>query len=161
MKYFFLYQTSDMPLKPGTTLQAGKYKIVCTLGQGGFGITYKAEQESLGRVVAIKEFFMKACCVRNADNCNVTLGLSSGSKEQAEIFKRKFLREARMIAGFDHPNIVKIHDVFEENGTAYYVMEYLDTGSLADVVKQKGLLPESEAKDYIIQISDALSYLHS
>lgn len=104
------------------TLQAGKYSIIKTLGQGGFGITYLAEQSNLGRKVAIKEFFIKEHCNRDAETSHVTIP-SEGSREMVNRFKEKFLKEARTIAGLIHPNIVKIYDVFEENGTAYLYRE--------------------------------------
>ena len=149
-----------MQLKPGTKLQNGKYEIIKTLGQGGFGITYLAEQMALHRKVAIKEFFMKEYCERDETTKLVTLGTSSGSKELVSRFREKFIREAQMIAGLEHPHIVKIYDVFEENGTAYYVMEFLEGESLSDRVKETGPLPEKEALKYIRQVGEALSYLH-
>ncbi len=149
-----------MQLKPGSKLQNGKYEIVRTLGQGGFGITYEAEQVALHRRVAIKEFFMKDYCDRDESTSHVTLGTSSGSKELVVKFRTKFVREAQMIASQDHPHIVKIYDVFEENGTAYYVMEFLEGGSLADLVKKEGPLSESKSLDLVRQVGDALSHLH-
>lgn len=149
-----------MTLLTGSTLQGGKYIIVQTLGLGGFGITYEAEQVALHRRVAIKEFFMKEYCDRDSTTSHVTLGTSEGSKELVEKFRMKFIREAQMIAGLDNPHIIKIHDIFEENGTAYYVMPFLDGGSLADKVKENGPLPEQEAIGYIKQIGNALDYLH-
>lgn len=149
-----------MQLKPGITLQNGKYEILRVLGQGGFGITYLAEQVALHRKVAVKEFFMKEYCEREGSTSHVTLG-TSGSKELVEKFRAKFIREAQMIAGLEHPHIVKIHDVFEENGTAYYVMEYLEGDSLSDRVKKDGPLPEEEALKYVRQVGDALAYLHA
>ncbi|MBQ7683609.1 MAG: protein kinase, partial [Bacteroidaceae bacterium] len=113
-----------MTLQSGSLLQEGKYRIVRVLGQGGFGITYLAEQVALGRQVAIKEFFMKEMCGRDAETSHVTLGTGAG-RETVQRFREKFLKEARNIASLDHPGIVRIYDVFEENGTAYYVMEYL------------------------------------
>ncbi len=74
-----------MQLKEGTLLQSGKYRIEKVLGQGGFGITYQAEQPSLRRKVAIKEFFMKEYCERDTDTSSVSLG-TSGSKELAAMF---------------------------------------------------------------------------
>ena len=65
-----------------------------------------------------------------------------------------------MIAGFDNPHIIKIYDIFEENGTAYYVMPYLDGGSLAEKVKKEGPLNEEQAIKYIKQVSNALDYIH-
>ena len=149
----------EVSLIPGSVLQGGKYEICRTLGQGGFGITYLAEQVALHRKVAIKEFFMKEYCARDGAT-GVTLGATVGSRDLVERFLKKFLREAQMIASLDHPNIVKIHDVFEENGTAYYVMEFFEGESLMDKVKESGPLSEEEALRYIRQVARALSYIH-
>ena len=148
-----------MQLTKGTELQGGKYRILEIVGQGGFGITYLAEQTSLGRKVAIKEFFMKELCNRDADTSYVTVP-SIGSRELVERFRQKFLKEARSIASLEHKNIVPIIDVFEENGTAYYVMKNIAGGSLADKVKS-GALPESDAVRYIRQVASALEFVHS
>ena len=150
-----------MQLKPHSTLQDGKYRVVRVLGQGGFGITYEAIQVGLRRKVAIKEFFMKEYCDRDSSTSAVILGMTDGSRNLVERFMSKFVREAQMIAGMEHPNIVRIHDVFRENNTAYYVMEYLDGGSLESMVVEKGRLPEKEACGYIRQVGAALKYIHS
>lgn len=149
-----------MQLQSGTILQGGKYKIERVLGQGGFGITYLAKQVGLNRKVAIKEFFMREYCNRDTDTSHVTVG-SEGSRDVVEKFRSKFVKEAQNIACLKHPHIISIHDVFEENGTAYYVMEYLDHGSLAELVKQRGRLSEADALSYICQIADALRYIHA
>ena len=149
-----------MQLQSGILLQGGKYRIIRVLGQGGFGITYEAEQVALKRVVAIKEFFMKDCCDRNDNSSSVTVG-SGTQRELVRKFKTKFIKEAQMIAGFVHPGIVRIFDVFEENETAYYVMEYLPGGSLSDRIKKYGPLPENVAEGYIRQIARALDYIHA
>jgi len=146
-------------LHEGYLLKNSEYRIISLLGQGGFGITYLAEQLSLSRKVAIKEFFMKENCNRDENTSEVSVP-SVGCRELVAKFKQKFLREARMIAKLDNPHIVKIHDVFEENGTAYYVMEYLDGGSLIDEVKQRGPMSEPKALGYIQQVASALDYLH-
>lgn len=146
-------------LSVGSVLQSGKYKILKALGQGGFGITYLAEQIALGRKVAIKEFFMKDYCDRNDGTSYVSIP-TENSRDLVNSYKQKFVKEAQMIASLRNPHIVSIHDIFEENGTAYYVMEYLNNGSLIDIIKQRGPLPEAEAIQYIIQIGDALSYIH-
>jgi len=148
-----------MQLKPGTKLQGGKYEIVRTLGQGGFGITYLAVHTLFERKVAIKEFFMKDCCNRDMETSHVSVP-SVGSKELVDKFKKKFVKEAKTIVELDHPNIVRVTDVFEENGTAYYVMENLTGGSLADKVKKEGPLSEAQAEKYIRQVADALAYIH-
>ena len=121
-----------MHLKNGAVLQGGRYRIEKLLGQGGFGITYMAIQSGLNRKVAIKEFFMKEHCNRDAETSHVSVP-SIGSRELVERFKAKFIKEAQMISEYRHPNIVNIYDVFEENGTAYYVMEYHDGGSLSSL----------------------------
>lgn len=146
-------------LTTNTLLQGGRYKIEKVLGQGGFGITYLAIQSGLERKVAIKEFFMKELCGRDESTSHVTLG-TEGSRETVTRFREKFLKEARNIAKLNHPNIVRIIDVFEENGTAYYVMEYAENGSLADKVKREGYLTEPVATRYIKQVAEALDYIH-
>lgn len=147
-------------LQENTTLQGGKYRIISVLGQGGFGITYLAEQTMLERRVAIKEFYMKELCSRDGSTSHVTIG-TDGGRETVTRFREKFLKEARNIAKLNHPNIVKIIDVFEENGTAYYVMEYAEGGSLADKVNWEGYLSEPVATRYILQVAEALAYVHA
>lgn len=146
-------------LQSGTLLQGGKYKIEKMLGQGGFGITYLAIQSGLERKVAVKEFFMKELCGRDENTSLVSVG-TEGSRETVERFREKFLKEARNLARLKHPNIVSVIDVFEENGTAYYVMEFAECGSLADKVKREGYLTEPVATRYILQVADALRYVH-
>lgn len=102
---------------------------------------------------------MKDLCERAEDSCRVTLG-TKGSHEMVSKFRSKFLKEARNIAKLKHQHIVRIIDVFEENGTAYYVMEYAENGSLADKLKAKLYLPEAEATRYILQVASALDYIH-
>lgn len=148
-----------MSLRQGTLLQGGKYRIERELGHGGFGITYLATQVLLNRLVAIKEFFMSEFCNRDAETLRVSVP-SDGSREQVARFRNKFVKEAQNIAGLKNPHIIGIHDIFEENDTAYYVMEYLEQGSLADMVKAKGRLPEADALRYTYHIADALQYIH-
>jgi len=148
-----------MNLNKGALLQGGKYRIEGVLGQGGFGITYLAVQSGLNRKVAIKEFFMKDLCNRDADTSQVSVP-SVGSKELVEKFKSKFIKEAQTIASLSNAHIIRIHDIFEENGTAYYVMEYHDGGSLLDLVSGRGRLSEADAVSYTRQIADALQYIH-
>ncbi len=147
-------------LKTGSTLQDGKYSIVRKLGQGGFGITYEGEQTGLNRRVAIKEFFMKDYCNRNDDTSHVTIG-SEGSRDMVAEYRRKFLKEAQLIASMeDVPHIIRIYDIFEENETAYYVMAFVDGGSLKDLVKRESRLSEQQAVGYIAQVGEALAKLH-
>lgn len=148
----------------------GKYKIERLLGQGGFGITYLAKQKvsvagALGTIdaeieVTIKEFFMKELCNRDEASSMVTVP-STGSAGLVEKFRQKFIKEAKNISKLTHPHIIKVLDVFEENGTAYYVMEYIDGGSLSDLIEKKGSLSEEETLKYTRQIASALQYIHA
>ena len=147
-----------MTLQQDYTLQDGNYRILKVLGQGGFGITYLAIQVRLDRKVAIKEFFMKNFCERNETTRQVTLG-TAGSREIVNSCRKKFLKEAKHIALLDHPNIIRIIDVFDENSTSYYVMEYIEGGSLSNKLGTTGL-SMSEATRYIFQVAEALKYIH-
>ena len=144
-----------MHLQAGALLKNGEYKIEKVLGQGGFGITYLAEQTSLGRKVALKEFFMEGLCNRDAATSHVSVP-SVGSKKLVERFKQKFIKEARNIASLEHKHIVPIIDVFEENGTAYYVMKYFSGGSLSF----NSAIPEDVALRYTNQLASALRFIH-
>ena len=146
-------------LQQGTILQNGKYEIKEKLGQGGFGITYLAIQSGLERKVAIKEFFMKEICERDPETNHVIVG-TEGGRETFLRYREKFVKEARNIAKLSHKNIVRIIDVFEENDTSYYSMEYVENGSLADKVAREGYLSEPVATRYIFQVADALDYIH-
>jgi len=148
-----------MCLRQGSLLQSGKYRIEKLLGQGGFGITYLAEQTLLASRVAIKEFFFRDYCERDSETSCVRIGVQS-NKGIVEKFMRKFMKEAQLIARFQHPNIIQIKDVFRENGTVYYVMDYIEGESLSDMINRRGTLMESEAFEYIRQTALALDYIH-
>ena len=148
-----------MELRKGSKIAAGRFKIERVLGQGGFGITYLAVHTVLEETVAIKEFFMKGVCERDGDTSQVTVS-NVGNEELVSRYREKFLKEARNIYRLKHKNIITVTDVFEENGTAYYVMEHIDGGSLADKVRG-GALPESVAVRYIRQVAEALDFVHS
>ena len=156
-----------MELQSGALLQGGKYKIEKTLGQGGFGVTYLAEQTNLKRLVCIKEFFMKEYGERTSDSeatvmteATAVTAITTGAAEIMGRYRERFIKEAQTIAKLNHPGIVKIHDVFEENGTAYYVMDYIEGENLNDLVKREGALPEERAIGYLRQVGEALSYVH-
>ena len=98
----------DMQLIPDAILQGGKYGIIRTLGQGGFGITYEAEQMNLGRKVVVKEFFIRKYC--NRDECmELVIVPFVVCQDFVSRFKEKFLKEARLIGSQDDAHIVKIH----------------------------------------------------
>lgn len=146
-------------LQSGALLQDGKYKIISVLGQGGFGITYLAEHSLLGKKVAIKEFFYKDYCNRDESTSHITVGTQSNT-ELVERFLKKFVKEAQTISQLHHPNIVEIYDIFSENNTAYYVMEYIEGTSLNEMVKNTGKLSEDKAYQYIQKVANALKCVH-
>lgn len=129
-------------LKQGYTLRGGKYKIVKSLGQGSFGITYLAQTRismngQLGKIdvnvnVTIKEFYISDMNSRAADGSSVELTSSTLVK----YYQVKFRREAENLAKLSHPNIVKVLEVFDENNTTYYVMEYIDGQTIDEHIKR-------------------------
>ncbi len=148
-------------LQPNTTLQGGKYRIERVLGQGGFGITYMAVQTPLGRYVAIKELFVggsgQAINDRRGSWVVVTNSANQASFDQQ---REKFKKEALRLANLNHPNLVKVHEFFEENGTAYYVMDYIDGESLRTKLNREGVLSESLVLKYMRQLLPALEAAH-
>ena len=141
-------------LQAGTILH-GTYKIEKILGQGSFGITYLAEHTNLGKKVAIKEFFMKELNSRDEDG-SIT-GMSDSSLSQN--YCQKFKKEAINLSRLDHPNIVRVTDSFSENGTFYYVMDFIEGQNLNDYIKSH-YIDEAEAVSIIKSVADALIYMH-
>ena len=154
-------QANSAALPAGAMLMGGKYRIVRKLGQGGFGITYLAEHVELEKRVAIKEFFFGQYCERDADTSHVTVP-TAGNRELVEKFRRKFVKEAKLIASkLSHQSIVRVSDVFSENGTSYYVMDYIDGRSLSEIVAERGCMGETEAIGIIDSVGKALEFIHS
>lgn len=147
-------------LRPGTILRDNTYRIEKVIGQGGFGITYLATDLNLELKVAIKEFFPKDYCDREGATSHVTLGTRS-TEEFVDRLKVKFLKEARNIAKFKNPSIIRILAAFEENNTAYYVMEYIEGSTLSEMVKRSGPLAPEQALEYIGKVGGALEYIHA
>ena len=153
-------------LRKGTEIRGKEcvYRIESALGQGGFGITYKVTTTvKIGNIeqevfLALKELFIKDDCERDASTQSVTY--SKSATERMESCKKDFVAEARRLANINHDNIVKINEIIEANNTVYYVMQYINQGSLKDYIKQHGPLSESEMLTYMLPIMDALSTLH-
>lgn len=149
-----------MYLPSNTLLQGGKYRIQRFISCGGFGCTYEAINTTSQQRVAIKELFVKD--VSDRDEHTLTISAYSTNKSVLlNKIKKKFLEEANALKAMSHPNIVRVHESFEENGTAYYVMDYIDGQSLHDIIKQNGALSESRSLKYINQVADALAYVHA
>ncbi len=149
-----------MYLQPGTLLRGDTYKIIRFIAAGGFGCTYEAVHVMLNKRVAIKEFFVKDFCNRDEQSGHISIGTNSKRDLVAKL-KRKFLDEARAVSAMSHPGIVHVSDVFEENGTAYFVMDFIKGRSLADIVHDEGPMSEARALGYIRQVCAALNYVHS
>ena len=151
----------------GAKLQSPKrvYTVEQVLGQGGFGITYKVSANiRVDNVVArtsfaVKEFFMKESCERDSHD---SVCYSSPVKDKVEESKKDFLAEAQRLnkISLEHPNLIHVNEVFEANNTVYYVMEYLDGGSLRIYVQQHGPLSEHEALEMMKPIFKAVDFLH-
>ncbi len=138
----------------------GIYRIESYLSSGGFGNTYIATNVEFEETVAIKEFFMRGVSQRDANNTTVSVSNS----ENKDIFNeqlQKFKKEARRLRKLKNQHIVAVHDLFEENGTAYYVMDYIDGENLSTRLKRLGKpLSEKEVLAYLPQILDALECVH-
>ena len=150
--------STNISLLSGTTLHSPTtaYKIVRTLGQGTFGITYLAEVNVDGALsalgatvyVTVKEFFMSKINGRKG-----TAVTNSDDGGYFEYYKKRFIKEAQNLKTLNHPNIVKVAETFESNGTAYYVMEYIDGETLSSVINRKGRIHEQQAIN-LTQVSD-------
>lgn len=160
----------DKALRPGTVLQgATAYRIERVLGAGGFGITYLASiTMRVGNLnvkahVAIKEHFIGDQCERAGDSHTVVCPGTDASRALVAGSLRDFVSEARRLAeyGAGHGNIVKVNEIFEINGTAYYVMEYLQGESLDAYIKRNGPLGEDEIRSLVFPVVDAVAYLHA
>ncbi len=148
----------DQMLPLGTMLR-GTYRIARYLASGGFGNTYAAT-DARGRLVAVKEFFMRGISKREAGKTAVSVGLPS-NRARFEEQKAKFQKEACRLRRLKSPYIVGVHDLFEENGTAYYVMDYIDGENLGQRLRRtKQPLPEVEVRSILRQVLSALRVMH-
>ncbi len=147
-----------LALNEGSIL-AGQYIIEGVLGQGGFGITYVAQDHKSGSKVAIKEFFPDTMATRDG---NSVMSFTGERAEAYEYGKDCFLQEARTLAQFvDIANIVRIYTYFEENATAYFVMEYVEGESFDEYIKRKGgKISFDEACKLLLPVMDALAAVH-
>ena len=148
-------------LQPGTVLR-GQYVIGRALGQGGYGITYLGWDRELERTVAIKEFFPNSMVTRDTAQGTGVQFFTAYSQEQYTAGRERFLREARALAKFSSvPEIVGIHSCFEENHTAYMVMEYVKGSNLVLYTRNAGgRLSAEETLRILKPIMAALDRVH-
>ena len=147
---------------PHRSLLNGQFIVGKVLGKpGGFGITYLGWDINLATLVAIKEYLPRDYAGRDADRVSVM----AHSREDASLFRfglEQFLQEARTLARFDHPNVVRVRSFFEQNGTAYLVMDYLQGVNLSEYLAAKGgRLTEQQAGELMLPILDGLQEVHS
>lgn len=144
-------------LLPGHTLLYGQYKIERHLIGGGFGMTYLA-RDSLDRIVVIKECFPSTMCRRVDSSVRPH---KADFQEQFQKIIRSFLREALRMAKFDHPHIVKVHQVFQENNTAYIAMDFVDGMDLLTMLEvDPGRINEALIESFLHETLSALNYVH-
>lgn len=136
-----------------------QYRIESLLGQGGFGITYLARDIRLDQQVALKEFLPSQLAIR--DQGNSVRPKSSLDKDSYEKFRQSFLDEARTLARFKHPSMVRIQNYFEANNTAYIVMEYEEGQSLGAVIKKNGPMNQQQVIDLLVPLLNGLEVLHA
>ena len=147
-------------LQVGTILH-GTYKIESYLASGGFGNTYLAKNIEFDETYAIKEFFVKGVCQRDGNSTTISVS-NAENTNSFEQQREKFKKEARRLRSFSNLHIVKVYDLFEENGTAYYVMDYVDGENLSARLKRTNApLTESEVRNYLNQILDGLEAIHN
>ena len=135
------------------------YEIQSLLGRGGYGITYLALDKNLERNVAIKEYLPIDFASRQSDQTVHPLSGEHGEMYQWGL--ARFLKEARTLAKFNHPNIVRVLSVFEHNNTAYMVMEYEQGEDLSAVFKKRDNFSEEDLLDIFIPVLDGLALVHS
>lgn len=155
------YVSAIHHLKPGSLLN-GRYLVGAVLGEGGFGITYIGRDTNLDMKVAIKEYFPSGVVNRNNTSSMEISALVGDTQANFEKGKQGFLSEARTLAKFSNePSIVSVRDFFEENNTAYIVMEYLEGIDLKDFIAQNGKMPFSLAISMLSPIMSSLSKIHN
>jgi serine/threonine protein kinase len=144
-------------LQPGTSLCQGQYTVVRYINAGGFGVTYLA-LDSLGRKVVIKECYPGALCCRARGTVRLR---STANETDFDSIIALFEREARALAQLEHPNIVGVHQIFKENGTAYMAMDFVEGPDLFEIIEtQPERLTPKEVTRILKALLKALSFVH-
>ena len=148
-------------LKPGTPLQGGRYIVGRVLGFGGFGVTYLGYDCKLKIKIAVKEYLPSEFSTRMPGQTSVTV-YSGEREEQFNAGKIKTAEEAVRLAKFrDNPNVVHVFNTFEENHTAYIVMEYCDGESVKSILQRRGTMSMEEALNVVAGVAEALKPVHA
>ena len=154
-------QQAEYCLPKGTLLSNGKYRIEAYLASGGFGNTYVATDLAFDERVAVKELFVKGICGRNASTGEVCVSLSE-NRISFDAHREKFRKEARRIRKLNSRHVVKVRDLFDDNDTSYYVMDFIDGESLSTRLhRQRRPLTEAEVCSLLPQVLDGLQTLHA
>ncbi|MGI9335863.1 MAG: serine/threonine-protein kinase [Gammaproteobacteria bacterium] len=140
--------------------RVGPFEIQSILGCGAYGITYKARDHALERTVAVKEYFPSGLATREEDKATLTAVSSSGRKA-FEFGLKRFIREARILARFNEPNIVRVQQYLEANGTGYLVMNYEDGRTLSHLLRRLLRLNEQQARAVAVHMLRGLRALHA
>ena len=151
-------ETYHHALPEGTVVD--HYELRRVLGAGGFGVTYLGWDVRLNCTVAVKEYLPNDLAMRQLDGSTV-IPRSSADRQNYRFGLERFLEEARTLARFKEPNIVRVSNYLEANGTAYMLMEYEDGESLSDLLERRGTLTEEELKGIIIPVLDGLRAVHA
>ena len=148
--------TSHRTLQKGDMLNW--YRVERILGQGGFGVIYLATDTNLDFLVAIKEYIPNDIAKRTHDSHVHPITEEHDGMYQWGL--DRFLKEARNLVKFKHPNIVRVMSVFQENNTAYMVMEFEEGEELRTYLKKPGVVTEKRLKELIVPISQGLTEVH-
>ena len=148
----------SLTLEPGTRL--GEFEVTKTIGEGGFGIVYLAWDHSLDRKVALKEYMPSSLAYRSGPT-----DIKARSERHQETFEaglKSFINEAKLLAQFDHPSLLKVYRFWEANGTAYMVMPFLEGATVRDTIRA---MPSPPGETWILgllaPLFDALVMLHT
>lgn len=156
------YTPASDVLQPGTWM--GNYRIDGVLGVGGFGVTYRGWADDLQEVVAIKEYYPVGIAVRKSGE-NTISARTALDENYFDWGRQRFIDEARLLASLRQANsrnrsIVRVRQLFEENGTAYMVQDFVDGDSIGQYLKEYGVIPEGLLKKWLDEILDGLAIVH-
>ena len=153
--------TKEGLLPKGCMLANGKYMVETYLASGGFGNTYLATDTVFNEKMVVKELYVRGMCGRESDHLNISISLTE-NREAFTALQRRFKREATILRRLIHPNIVRVLDLFDENGTSYYVMDLVDGESLSQHMKRTGKpMTEQDVMPLLWQVLDALEAVHA